>query len=460
MALVRPGNAPLELNSRSGYAVNNGPSLVYYGDSQDVSTDSYDGTLAAGAMVTMTGAMWFVGGPAEVYVLAMPDVNDMPGTPGPAGPTGNTGATGPAGPAGTTGATEIVLPYAKTGVLAVETGTNQPPIPFNAQILNVVASLGVGGGPTGSSVIVDLNKNGMSMFTTQGNRPSVAASVPVGGEVGIPAVPDRILIRANDRLTVDIDQVGSAVAGSNLTVMVYLQKLSSVPATYDSIVSGDAPIAYWRLQETSGTTAADSSGNSHPGTYNGTVTLNVAGAIGGSTAMSVAGVGYLRAPLDLGSQNKLTVEFFLNWGSYSTSNQRVLEYSDGVTSGANVANGFYMVPNGSGGTFDVGMYNGTVFAGSSFQRPSAGVYHHYVIELDRSASSNTGAVKMWVDGIAQTATPFSGNSIAGGNFRANGTITAMADNAGANLGTGIIDELAIYGGLMSGTRIAAHINAV
>ena len=35
-----------------------------------------------------------------------------------------------------------------------------------------------------------------------------------------------------------------------------------------------SPVAYWKLDETSGTTATDSSGNGHHGTYTGTVTLN------------------------------------------------------------------------------------------------------------------------------------------------------------------------------------------
>lgn len=46
--------------------------------------------------------------------------------------------------------------------------------------------------------------------------------------------------------------------------------------SYDTEVAADSPQIYWKLQDTSGTSAADSSGNSRPGTYNGTATTNYA----------------------------------------------------------------------------------------------------------------------------------------------------------------------------------------
>lgn len=46
--------------------------------------------------------------------------------------------------------------------------------------------------------------------------------------------------------------------------------------SYDSEVAADSPAIYWKLQETSGTSATDSSGNARTGTYNGTVTTNYA----------------------------------------------------------------------------------------------------------------------------------------------------------------------------------------
>lgn len=46
--------------------------------------------------------------------------------------------------------------------------------------------------------------------------------------------------------------------------------------SYDTEVLADSPSLYWKLQDTSGTTATDSSGNARHGTYNGTVTTHYA----------------------------------------------------------------------------------------------------------------------------------------------------------------------------------------
>lgn len=81
-------------------------------------------------------------------------------------------------------------------------------------ILGVFASAGVG--PVGSDVIADVNKNGVTIFTTQSNRPTV----PDGANEGALAIPDVALWPNNEYLTVDVDQVGSSVPGQDLTVQV------------------------------------------------------------------------------------------------------------------------------------------------------------------------------------------------------------------------------------------------
>lgn len=69
-----------------------------------------------------------------------------------------------------------------------------------------------------------------------------------------------------------------------------------------------SPEGYWRLGETSGTTAADTSGHSRDGTYSGTYTLGSASLVPSDTsdkALSLAGSGYVSIPhsssFDVGS---------------------------------------------------------------------------------------------------------------------------------------------------------------
>lgn len=71
--------------------------------------------------------------------------------------------------------------------------------------------------PTGADMRADVNKNGTTIFTTQGNRPTAAAATNGGG---ISATPDVTSVSDGDFLTADIDVVGSSVAGSNVTVGV------------------------------------------------------------------------------------------------------------------------------------------------------------------------------------------------------------------------------------------------
>jgi len=70
--------------------------------------------------------------------------------------------------------------------------------------------------PTGSSIIVDVNKNGTTIFTTQANRPEIAIS----GYTDESGTPDITSLVLNDYLTFDIDQIGSSTAGADLTVHI------------------------------------------------------------------------------------------------------------------------------------------------------------------------------------------------------------------------------------------------
>lgn len=112
----------------------------------------------------------------------------------------------------------VIIPYVVTlthvGTVVVNTGQVKWYAPRAMNILNVIISVGTA--PTGASIIVDVNKNGTTIFSTQGNRPTIAAS----GTSDTSSVPDVTSVAAGDYLTVDIDQIGSTVAGANLVVQI------------------------------------------------------------------------------------------------------------------------------------------------------------------------------------------------------------------------------------------------
>jgi len=71
--------------------------------------------------------------------------------------------------------------------------------------------------PTGASLIFDVNKNGTTVFGTQSNRPTIAAS----GTTATSGAPSVTTFAKNDAVTIDTDQIGSSVAGAD--AMIWLR---------------------------------------------------------------------------------------------------------------------------------------------------------------------------------------------------------------------------------------------
>ena len=87
-------------------------------------------------------------------------------------------------------------------------------MPFAGKISAVTAAVTTA--PVGATAIFDLHKNGTTMYTTQGNRPTIAAAA-----TSVTATnPDVLTWAAGDRLSIEVDQKGSSTAGANLTVCI------------------------------------------------------------------------------------------------------------------------------------------------------------------------------------------------------------------------------------------------
>ena len=70
--------------------------------------------------------------------------------------------------------------------------------------------------PTSADIIIDINKNGTTIWTTQANRLTIAA----GKNAGVQVTSDVVALTQDDRLDLDVDQVGSSVAGANATILL------------------------------------------------------------------------------------------------------------------------------------------------------------------------------------------------------------------------------------------------
>jgi hypothetical protein len=90
---------------------------------------------------------------------------------------------------------------------------------YNASGVNRTISkvfIAVNTAPTGAAIIVDVHKNGVTIFTVQGNRPQIAATEFTGQSTDI----DVSAWDAGQYLTAEIDQIGSTIAGKDLVVHV------------------------------------------------------------------------------------------------------------------------------------------------------------------------------------------------------------------------------------------------
>ena len=125
--------------------------------------------------------------------------------------------------------------------------------------------------------------------------------------------------------------VAVAISGCGATTVA---APASVPKSYSALVLADAPAAYWQMDETTGTTMADATGNGNDGHYDGIVLLGQPGplAADGSTGVGFDGAtGGASVPSSTSLQtNWVTIELWINQRAHS-------DY------------GFYVVKNAVGG---------------------------------------------------------------------------------------------------------------
>jgi hypothetical protein len=131
----------------------------------------------------------------------------------------------------TSGSYGIAIPRTRQHVFTV--AGNLSPVTGDLRIYNrtghnltiVSVFISVDTPSSGSSIIVDINLNGTTIFTTQSNRPTIAAGAYTGETTTIEV---NAWNYGSNYLQVDVDQVGSGTPGSNLTVHIVTQGVDYV----------------------------------------------------------------------------------------------------------------------------------------------------------------------------------------------------------------------------------------
>jgi len=117
----------------------------------------------------------------------------------------------------------------ESAALAVATGVTTVRMPFDAVLTGVRASVTTA--PTGANLIVDINQEGNSILSTK-------LSIDAGEKTSETAATAAVLwtnFLGNDKeITVDVDQVGSTVAGTGLKIKLYVTRIN-VSTAYDLV---------------------------------------------------------------------------------------------------------------------------------------------------------------------------------------------------------------------------------
>ncbi len=113
----------------------------------------------------------------------------------------------------------VPLVFTATGAMTTRTGKSFVQMYGSGVIVAVRAYLNTA--PTGGTTFkVDVNKNGTTIYGTQANQPTWTASANTAtvSSHSVTTFAD------GDRFSCDIDAIGSTVAGSDLTVTLWVRR--------------------------------------------------------------------------------------------------------------------------------------------------------------------------------------------------------------------------------------------
>lgn len=129
------------------------------------------------------------------------------------GTPGNIGATGPTG---TSQTFAEHLDFGFSGVQTVRSGVFFQTTPNVATHIKEIIMI-AGTPPTGANLIIDVKNNGSTIFTSSTQRPFIAPGSPFayGNGTGL-----NIALAARSRLSIDVTQIGSGTAGSDVSVQI------------------------------------------------------------------------------------------------------------------------------------------------------------------------------------------------------------------------------------------------
>jgi YD repeat-containing protein len=251
-----------------------------------------------------------------------------------------------------------------------------------------------------------------------------------------------LTVRATDDVG---NQTTSAAVSVNVSNSAPPTTAITFPSSmYQNQVKGHAPAAYWRLGETTGTTAADFSGNNKNGTYADAYTLGLTGLVNGNTDKAAQlRTGNKQGKVTvtgLTSQlaTKVTAEALVTWAAPASNNtyNRVLARNWGSAGGwllavrkdgAGVSQAYFAVNK-------AGVVTEVKSAVTPGRMHIAGTY-------------DTATLRLFVNGLEVATAPLATAALN----------TSASVIAGATIASNTtVDEAAVYGTNLSAAELKSH----
>jgi Concanavalin A-like lectin/glucanases superfamily len=224
---------------------------------------------------------------------------------------------------------------------------------------------------------------------------------------------------------------------------------SPASADYAATVLADHPVSYWRLNDSSGTTAVDQVGL-NPGQITG-ATLGEPGPFAGSGSMRFEGNGDVNLGTDpsLRPPNNWTVEAWFKASASDTANCVNTYHGSGCALYKVHAYGLHLVLDPQGHVY--GVFDSTSAQGYSVESPGTygdDSWHHIVLVRE------TAQLRLYIDGSEVAATAVAEPT----TFYCCENIATIANDDACRCAplTGWESEVAFYNYPLSATRIAAH----
>ncbi len=190
-------------------------------------------------------------------------------------------------------------------------------------------------------------------------------------------------------------------------------------------------MAWYKLDETSGTTANDSTGRGQDGAFSGSPTLNVSanGATSQGTAVAFNGANYMQVTGLYERSSSVSAAAWVRLDAADSSGAEVIS----------LGNCFWLRLNAGSSGAAVSYYNGSTYPTATASRTVLNTgWHHFAAVLDSGST-----LKLYIDGVEGASTAASGAV----SYAGQGANTRIAShgNAATNVDlTGRIDDVRVF----------------